>query len=156
MALIEVTKGNLSLVAMALDTVARAILGSSTPGVSTRGNTAVILLHDSASGGDQVNANRILENWGTLVVSADKVTMAEGDADPVVSCADGAIASDGSVGYVVLQDGEVYDSGTDTLVGGESELTLSSPPAGVYDVSIYRLAGTYASGHVRITVSEAE
>jgi hypothetical protein len=136
-----------------LDPVAREGLGVATSGVSVGGGSSRIhLLDDSQS--NQDIANDILNNYDGLVVTADKTSMVEDDADPVISCADVMIASDSDVGYIVLLDGVEYASGTDAVSAGVADLTLASPVAGVYEIFIYRRLGNYASGSITITVSE--
>lgn len=136
------------------DHIARDILGGNTSGISTGPyGTIIHLLNEGQVYQDR--AQGILDNWGGLTVTADKTTMTEGDADPVVSCNDAAISGDATVGYIVLLDGQLYADGTDTVTAGSVSLTLSSPVNGSYDVYIYRKSGTYASGKVTITVNEA-
>lgn len=123
----------------------------------TLGSPAGMRVHipDATSQAKQDQIQSALDNYGALTVTADKTTMTEGDADPVVSCNDAAISGDATVGYAVLLDGQLYADGTDTVTAGSVSLTLSSPVNGVYDVYIYRKSGTYASGKVSITVNEA-
>ncbi len=135
-----------------LDATARAALPSSVSGVSVNSVSIIHLLDDSQA--NQYTANAVLDAYGTLTVTADKTTLTEGGADPVITCNDALIAGDAEVGYVVLLDGEVYATGTDTVTSGVSELTLASPVAGKYEVFVYRISGNYASGSVNIIVSE--
>lgn len=135
-----------------LDNMARSILGIATSGVSVSDKSIIHLLDESQSNQDKAQA--ILDNYNTLTVTADKTTMNEGDADPVISCNDVAISADANVNYVTLLDNEVYASGTDTVTAGLVQLTLSSPVAGVYEIFIYRDNDTFASGSITITVNE--
>ena len=121
-------------------------------GVSTGGYGTIVHLPDDTV--DQGLTTDIMDAFDTLVVTADKTAMAEGDADPVVSCNDVLIASDSDVGYIVLLDGVEYASGTDAVSAGVADLTLASPVAGVYEIFIYRRLGNYASGSITITVRE--
>ncbi len=138
----------------ALDIVARVALSSATSGVSSSsdGKSTIHLLDDSQA--NQDIANDILNNYDTLVVTADKTTMDEGDVDPVVTCNDASISGDSDVGYVVLLDGTVYASGTTPVTAGVATLNLMSPVDGVYEISMYRVTDNYASGSVTITVNE--
>jgi len=124
-------------------------------GVSTGPYGTAVHVADDTSNDDLYAISDALNGYGTLPVSADKTTMTEGDADPVISCNDAAIAGDSDVGYVALLDGGLYDSGVESVVGGAVNLTLGSPVDGVYDIYIFRRSGNYASGGVTITVSEA-
>ncbi len=126
-----------------------------TIGLSTGSYGTIVHLPDDAEAADQALASDIMEAFGNLVVTADKTTMTEGDADPIITCADASISGDADVGYVVLLDGIEYASGIDTVDAGVVTLTLASPVAGVYEVFIYRQTGNYASGSVVITVSPA-
>lgn len=137
---------------LALDHVARAVLGADTSGVSIGVNSRIHLVNDTPA--NRAKAQGIFDNWDGLTVTADKTTMTEGDADPVITCADALIAGDAEVRYLVLLDGEPYAEGTDTVTAGESEMTLVDPVAGVYEVLVCRLTGNYASGSVSITVNE--
>ena len=139
--------------AEALNQIARNALGSATSGISIGGGRSRIHLVN-ASPSNQDTANAILNNFGELIVSADKTTMNEGDADPIITCSDPAISGDSDLGYLVMLDGVEYDAGTDTVIGGSVSLTLVSPVAGVYEIFLYRHTGTYASGSVTITVNE--
>lgn len=117
-------------------------------GVSTGPYGTILHLPD---GSDTANAQAILDNYGGLTVNADKTTMTEGDADPVIT----VTSNDASLGYVVLdEDSAVYASGDDSPVSGTLTLNLVSPVAGVYRVFVYRKTGNYASGFVTITVNE--
>jgi hypothetical protein len=134
-----------------VDTIARDVLGADVAGVSVSDNTWIHLLDDSQANQDIAQA--ILDNFGALVVTADKTTMIEGDAGPTISCNDALIAGDATVNYVVLLDGDDYASGTDVVTVGIADLTLASPVAGVYEIFLYRTSGNYASGSVTITVT---
>ena len=142
---------NVVLPIVAIDLMARNILGDTISGVSVSSNTRVHLIDDSQA--NQGKAQAILDNFDELLISADKTAMTEGDSDPVVSCHDALIADDSDVNYIVLLDGDDYASGMDTVVAGVVDLTLASPVAGVYEVFIYRTTGNYASGSVTITVN---
>lgn len=135
-----------------VDTVARNALASAMSGVSVSDTTRVHLLDDSQANQDIANA--ILSNYDGLEITANKTTMTEGDADPIITCADASISSDAEIGYVVLLDGEVYAEGTTTVTAGEATLNLVSPVDGGYQIFMYRIIGNYASGSVTITVSE--
>ena len=123
-------------------------------GVSSGAYGSIIHLPGGASAGDQTIAQSLLDNYNSLTVTVDKTVMNEGDADPIISCNDGAIVADSNVYYVTLLDGEFYASGTDTVTAGLAQLTLSSPVVGVYETFIYRNNDTFASGSITITVNE--
>ena len=135
-----------------VDRMARETLGNDTSGVSVDENTWIHLLDDSQA--NQDIANDVLNNFGDLLVNADKTVMIEGDTNPVITCDDSAIGSDIDLGYLVLLDGEVYAVGTTLVTAGEAILNLVSPGEGVYELFMYRTVGNYASGSVTITVSE--
>lgn len=136
----------------ALDTMARTILGDNISGVTVGDNSRIHLINDTVN--NQAKAQAIFDGSGDLVVSADKTMMTEGDSDPVVTCADSAIAGDVEVGYVALFDGQPYADGQTAVSGGVATLNLIAPVAGIYDIYLYRLTGNYASGSVQITVNE--
>lgn len=138
---------------MLLDAVAREALGSGISGISTDALSARIHLLDESSGNQNI-ANMVLDNYGDLSLSADVITLTEGDADPIVTCADVRLLTDVEVGYIVLLDGEMYAKGTANVLAGEATLNLVSPVAGIFEVFVYRMMGDYASGSVQITVSE--
>lgn len=150
--MIEITDLTIQL-SPVIDAIARAVVPA-TIGVSTGAYGTIIHLPDNASPSDQSKLADMLANHGALTISADKTVMNEGDADPIVTCSDGAIASDPTIAYIVLLDGEIYASGTDAVTSGTAQLTLVAPLVGVYDIFIYRLRGNYASDSVRITVNE--
>ena len=79
-------------------------------------NHTRIMLADDAILSLQAKAQDILLNYDELTVTASTTTMTEGDADPVVTCNDADILTDVTVGYIVLLDGVVYATGTDTVV----------------------------------------
>ncbi len=136
-----------------LDLAARQALGKGTSGVSAGGGASRIHLVD-ASPANQRRASDVLNYFGALRVTADKTTMTEGEADPVISCQDAAIAADTELGYLVLLDDEIYAQGRDQVVDGRLSLTLGSPLAGAYAIYLYRRRGNYASGHIQIMVNE--
>ena len=131
-----------------LDTVARAILGDNISGVSAGPRAVIHLLNDSPS--NQVIANTILNQYGSLSVVADKTAMIEGDDDPVITVA----STDAELGYFVLLDDEEYDSGDVTVITGVATLNLVDPVAGIYQIFVYRKTGDFASGSIQIIVSE--
>ena len=137
-----------------LDLAARQALGEGTSGVSAGGGASRIHLLD-ASPANQKRASDVMNHFGALRVRADKTVMTEGEADPVISCHDAAIAGDTELGYLALLDNGIYAQGRDRVLSGRLSLTLGSPVAGVYAIYLYRRRGNYASGHARITVNEA-
>lgn len=143
---------NGTLNVFALDTMVRTILGDNISGVTIGDNSRIHLINDTAN--NQAKAQAIFAGLGDLIVSADKTTMTEGDSDPVVTCADSKIAGDVEVGYVALLDGQPYADGQTTVSGSVATLNLIAPVAGIYDIYLYRLTGTYVSGSVQITVNE--
>ncbi len=128
-----------------MDTALKGAINSAI-GVSTGGYGTILHLPDDASVVQRERAQALFDNAGGLNLVASATVLNEGDADPTISCS--------NVGYVVVLDGESYSSGTDTVTAGAVSLTLVDPVAGVYDVYIYRLLGTYAWGNVQITVNE--
>lgn len=136
----------------AMIVVADTILGEATAGVTTGNGTTIHLLDESESA--QATANSILDNWSTVTVTADTPVIDEGTGDVTITCDDALIADDTEVGYVVLLDGELYDSGTDVVTGNSVSLILTDPVDGTYEVYVYRLVDTFASGYVIITVNE--
>jgi len=143
---------DLILPILPLDAIARAVLLDKVSGVSVGSNTRIHLLDDSPV--NQDTANAVLDNFGNLTVNADKITMIEGDADPVITCSDPNIATDTNVNYLVLLDGDNFAEGTAPIIVGEVTLNLISPVAGIYDIYIYRTVGSYACGSITIMVSE--
>lgn len=135
---------------VALDGLARAVLGGDTPGVSV-GTASTIHLVDSASSAKQNQAQKIFDNWGNLSPSASVSSMVVGDSDPTIT----QTSSDDELAYVVTLDGGLYSSGTVEVVAGTATLTLVDPEAGVYDIYLARVAGNFASGYTTITVSES-
>lgn len=137
---------------LALDTIARAILADNTAGVSTGDYSTIVLLSDTSE--IVQTAETILNGHEMLSVETDVSEIDEGAGDVTITCNDVAIADDTEVGYVVLLDGEMYDSGTDVVTGNSVSLILTDPVDGVYEVYVYRLVDNYASGYVIITVNE--
>lgn len=135
-----------------VDHIARTIIPT-TIGVST-GNGTIMHFEDTITPADQTKANAVLANYGGLTVNADKTTMTEGDADPVITVDTGIGASE-AVGYIATLDGTSYASGEVTASSGTATLNLVAPVAGVYHIYVFRKTGDYASGFVQITVSEA-
>jgi len=136
-----------------MDTALKGAINSAI-GVSTGGYGTILHLPDDASVVQRERAQALFDNAGGLNLVASATVLNEGDADPTISCNDAVLSADSNVGYVVVLDGESYSSGTDTVTAGAVSLTLVDPVAGVYDVYIYRLSGTYAWGSVQITVNE--
>ena len=120
-------------------------------GVSVGPSGTKLHLPDDASASDQNKAQKIIDNWGNLTLTASTTSMTVGDADPTIT----EDTNDTDLNYVVLLDGELYGSGVETAVAGTVTLELDSPEAGTYDIYVYRTAGNFASGSVTITVSEA-
>jgi hypothetical protein len=139
--------------AQVIDKVAKVAVPTCT-GVSTGPYGTRVHLPDGTSQANQDKVQDAIDNWNSLVVTASVSSMDEGDSDPVVTCADASISADAEVGYLILFDGVEYADGLDTVTAGESELTLISPEAGVYDIYVWRTVGNFASGHVQITVNE--
>ena len=143
---------DLSLVSVIPPQVADVMLRDAYPsaiGVSTGPYGTIFHLPD---GSTTTTAQAILDGYGDLTVNADKTTMTEGDADPVITVDSG----DASLGWLVLDEtGDVYASGDDAPDGGTLTLNLVEPVAGVYRVFVFRKTGDYASGFVTITVNEA-
>lgn len=137
---------------MGLDTIARSIMGDSISGVSIGVNSQIHVINETPE--NIATASSILSGRDGLVVNSSVTEMTVGDPDPVIVCNDGSIFADTDIGYVVLFDELLYDSGTDVLVDGSVDLTLVSPEAGEYVVYIYRLVDNYLSGFVTITVNE--
>lgn len=122
-------------------------------GISTESGTnykMTIHLPDDASASHQNRANKIFDNWGNLNLTASTTTMAVGDTNPTITYDTG----DSELNYVILLDGNVYASGTETVIAGTLTLELDSPEAGTYEIYVYRLSGNFASGFVSIIVSE--
>jgi len=144
---------NMNLPIAIIDKIARDALDNVTSGVSASRDVTRIHLTDN-NHSHQTTAQAILENYDSLTISADKITLSEGDADPVITCSDTTIAGDSEMAYVVLLDGVLYADGTTAILAGSASLTLVSPLAGVYEIVLYRTADTYASGTIAITVNE--
>jgi len=136
-----------------IDILARDMIPT-TIGASGGVYGAILHLPDGTSASDQNRAQAILDNYDGLTVTADKTTMTEGDPDPIISCIDVQIVGDSEVGYAVMMDGEVYDSGTTPVVAGTATLTLVAPTNGIFIICIYRQSDSYASGLTTITVNE--
>ena len=138
---------------MALDTIARAILADNTSGVSLGDYSAITLLNDTPELVD--TATKILDGYNTLAVTSDPAIMTEGAGDVTITCNDPLLANDTDAGYVVLLDGSLFASGTDSITAGGLELTLPDPVDGEYAIYIYRVASPYQSGLVKCIVNEA-
>ena len=138
---------------MALDTIARAILADNTSGVSLGDYSAITLLTDTPELVE--TATNILGGYNTLTVTSDPAIMTEGAGDVTITCNDPLLASDGVVGYIVLLDGVLFASGTDSITAGGLELALPDPVDGEYTIYIYRVASPYQSGLVKCIVNEA-
>ena len=136
---------------MGLDTIARAILGGSTAGVSVGDYSAIVLLADTPE--LITTAEEILNGHASLTVEASPTELVENTGDVTITCDDALIAGDADVGYIVLLDGALYASGTDAVTDGTASLSLVDPVDGEYAVYIYRLTDMYESGFVSITVT---
>lgn len=136
----------------ALDAIARAVLGSTTYGVSVNEVDGYSMIHldDSATESKQTQAGKIFDNWGNLSPSPSTSSMAVGDADPTITQS----SSDADLFYAVTLDGELYSSGTVAVAAGTATLTLVDPEAGEYLIYFSRTAGNFANGSTTITVSE--
>ena len=137
---------------MGLDTIARAILGDNTAGVSLADYSTIVLLNDTPELVD--TATNILDGYNTLAVTSDPAIMTEGAGDATITCNDPLLANDSDAGYVVLLDGVLFASGTDSITAGGLELTLPDPVDGTYTIYIYRLATPYQSGLTLVQVNE--
>lgn len=136
-----------------LDNIARAILGSAISGVSTEPNKTRIHLIDESQD-IQDKATKILNNFGLLPVDSNTISMNEGDTDPIITCNHPNISSDINVGYMVLFDDKLYDSGLTPVVAGIATLNLVLPTTGTYEIHMARLSGSLVSGSVTIIVNE--
>lgn len=138
---------------MALDTIARVILGDNTAGVSIGDYSAIVLLNDTPELVD--TATNILDGYNTLAVTSDPAITTEGAGDVTITCNDPLLANDSDAGYVVLLDGALFASGRDVVTAGAVELSLPDPVDGEYTIYIYRVASPYQSGLVKCIVNEA-
>lgn len=150
MDIVSQTTHNIAL----LDAVARAALGAACCGVSVGGGRSRVHLMNHNMP-EQQRASDALNQFGSLTLSSTSSRLTLGDADPVISCRDELISSDSALAYVILGDEEVIERGQVSLVGGEVSWTLNGLTAGNHDVFLYRLAGNYASGTLRIRVDPA-
>lgn len=139
---------------VALDHIARQIIGRGTSGISVGAGLARIhLINDSAS--NQRRASDILNHFERLRMLDDVISAREGQAAPVIRCRDLAIAKDTEIAYLVLLAGQVQAQGLQSVVSGELSFTIERPTAGSYRVFVYRTRGNYASGSVQIVVQAA-
>lgn len=136
-----------------LDAVARAVLGNATCGVSTGPDARIHLVSENMP--EQQRASDVLHNFGMLQVTASATSLREDDADPVITCADAAIAADSQIGYLVLRDEDEWKRGQLAIVDGACSLTLTPSSAGSYTVLLYRLRGNFASATVEIRIEAA-
>ena len=149
----EVTSNIVWNSAGGLDTIARAILGDNTAGISiSESYSAIVLLNDTPELIE--TATNILDGYNTLAVTSDPAIMTEGAGDVTITCNDPLLANDSDAGYVVLLDGALFASGTDSITAGALELTLPDPVDGTYTIYIYRLATPYQSGLTLVQVNE--
>jgi len=137
----------------ALDAIARAILTDNTAGVSVGDYRAIVLLNDTPELIE--TAQEILTGYQELSVQADPLELTEGAGDVTITCNDSLIAGDADAGFVVLLDGALYASGTNSITAGVIELTLADPVDGRYSIYIYRLGTSYQSGYIDVVVNEA-
>lgn len=133
-----------------VDQMARDVING-VAGVSTNSLGTTIHLTEPTTSNREGKANKILDNWGDLTVTADKTTMSVGDVAPIIT----VNSATTDVGYAVLLDGTLYSSGTTPVIAGVATLILTSPEAGTYDIYIYRRSGSLMSGMVTIVVSES-
>jgi hypothetical protein len=151
--MIEVTSSTIWDSATGLDKIARAILGDNTAGVSIAGTySAIVLLNDTPELIE--TATNILDGYNTITVTSDPAIMTEGAGDVTITCNDPLLANDSDAGYVVLLDGALFASGTDSITAGGLELTLPDPVDGTYTIYIYRLGTPYQSGLTLVQVNE--
>jgi len=143
-----------ALDARLLDTVARAALGAATCGVSTGANSRIHLL--TANPPEQQRASDVLNHFGRLELEASTLSLRQGDADPVITCADEQIAADDQLAYLTLRDGEESERGRQDVSEGAASIPLRQPAPGEYTLLVYRLAGNFASGTLRIRVDPAQ
>ena len=136
-----------------LDAVARAALGNATCGVSTGAEARIHLVSENMP--EQQRASDVLHNFGMLQVTASATSLLEDDADPVLTCADAAIASDERIGFLVLRDGTEWKRGQLTVASGVCSLTLTPKSVADYTVFLYRLRGNFASASVEIRINPA-
>ncbi|MCY4062379.1 MAG: hypothetical protein OXG53_08425 [Chloroflexi bacterium] len=136
-----------------LDEVARAALGNATCGVSTGSDSRIHLLAHNLP--EQQRASDVLNNFGTLALTASARSLTAGGADPVISCRDDQIAADEQIGYLVLRADEEIRRGALDVARGACSLTISQPAAAQYTVFFYRLRGNFASGSLDFRVDPA-
>ncbi len=136
-----------------LDAVARAALGKATSGVSTGPTSRIHLLAMNMP--EQQRASDVLNNFGSLTLIASTTAMSAGAPDPVISCADDAIAADAQVAWLALRGDEEIKRGTLKVVNGACSLRLTKPKAGHYTILFYRLRGNFASGTAEFRVDPA-
>ncbi len=120
----EIT-GQSNLNAAMLDAVARAALGKATCGVSVGGGSSRIhlLAHNLP---EQQRASDVLNQFGTLSLTADVTRLKVGEADPFVRCADERIAADSQLAYLLLRDDEVIAQGKLAVIAGQSNRTRTN------------------------------
>lgn len=134
-----------------LDAVARAALGAAICGVSVGAGVSRIHLK-SHNLPNQKRASEVLSNIGALALVSGASRADIESAEPHISCCSDLISGDRALGYLRLQDDEIVEQGKVELIAGELRWTLRGLTAGVHEVFLFRLAGNYASGALRIRV----
>lgn len=136
-----------------LDIVARGALGGATVGVSIcEGMSRVHLPHGNPP--EQQRASDLLNNFGALTLMLERAPAAAGSPYSI-RVSGGFFAVAEPLAYALLRADAVVASGRAELSAGLLALDFSRQDAGEYELLVYRLRDSFASGIMRLRISAA-
>lgn len=122
-------------------------------GVSCGPKGSVIHLADGTVGAVQGQMEGLLTSFGSLVVNVNPNTI---PADDSTTSSITMNTIDAEVDWLLVdvETGVVLGNGTEAAVAGVVSLSFKTGAVGIYDIWLLRKAGDFATGKVRVTVTE--
>lgn len=124
-----------------------------TLGVSVGGYGSIIHVREDVGSAVVSLLEGVLSAFGSLLVTASAASIpADDSTSTTISCSTPDAALDWLL--VDAETGDVLGSGSENAVAGVVSLSFKTGVAGVYDVWLLRKTGNFATGKVRVTVTE--
>lgn len=112
-----------------------------------------VFLPNEASNAQITALNGVLASFDTLVVNATDLSIPNDDATPTVIT---VLTADAELAWYVLDsEGVLVGNGNAAAIAGVVTLNFKTSVADVYDIWVGRKVGDFATGMVRITVTES-
>lgn len=126
--------------------VASLIAGENYIGTNTGEYGTIIDLSDSTPANIQSAVNNLFASINSLSINTDKASITADDTDKASIT---HVTARASINYLVLLDGDEYDSDSVTAVAGTATLTLATALPGTYTIIIVNPDGS-ATGQTQI------